>query len=136
MFARPLSKPVTVTTVILVLLLLAWLMLRLLPAGFSTDLGMVGSGEPAIVLVHDHNYVESVDLMDSLGHVRDRHPDAMLYLVADLNTPRGERFAEQYDLDAVTLILFDSHGNQVAQTAGRKSPGEIERWLKGHLPPF
>ncbi|MCP1728019.1 thioredoxin-like negative regulator of GroEL [Natronospira proteinivora] len=130
------AKPLSVLLILAALILLGWLLLSMLPMGFSTDLSVIGTGEPAVVLVHDHNYVESVDLMDQLGQVRDRHPDAMHYLVADLNTPRGERFAEQYDVDAVTLVLFDRHGNTVARSAGRKSATEVEAWLSDHLPPF
>ncbi|WP_406672517.1 hypothetical protein [Natronospira sp.] len=136
MAAKRLPRVVTVPLVLLVIVLLAWLLLRMLPSGFETDLSLVGTGEPAVVLVHDHNYVESVTLMENLARVRDQHPEAMLYLVADLNHPRGQRFADNQDVDAVTLVLFDLHGNRVATTRGVKDSGEIEQWLADHLPPL
>jgi len=136
MSQSPFRKPLIAVLVISLIVLGAWLLLRMLPPGFETDLSLVGTGEPAVVLVHDHNYVESVDLMDNLNQVRSEHPEAMLYLVADLNAPRGQRFADQYDLDAVTLILFDRHGNHVATTRGRKTAAEIRSWLQGNLPPY
>jgi hypothetical protein len=136
MLSRRMKKLITVTLVLVLIVLAAWGLIRMLPQGFSTDLSLVGAGERAVVLVHDHNFVESVELMEALDGVRQRHPEAMHYLVADLNTPRGTRFADLYDVDAVTLILFDQHGNRVATLRGRQGRDEVEAWLQDNLPPY
>ena len=135
--AQPrMKKMIQVLIVLLALLALAWVLLRMLPPGFDTDLTQIGGGERAVVLVHDHNFVESVELMEALDGVRQRQPEAMLYLVADLNTPRGQRFADNHDVDAVTLVLFDARGRTVAVRSGRLSREQIEDWLNEHLPPY
>lgn len=131
-----LPKPLVALLTILLLTVLGVLLWRMLPAGFETDLSIVGTGEPALVLVHDHERVGSVELMESLAAVRDAHPEAMRYLVADTKVPRGQRFAEQYELGPGTLILFDRHGTPVARLRGQHSASEIETWLNDHLPPF
>jgi hypothetical protein len=136
MLSRRLKKLFTVTLVLVLIVVAAWGLIRLLPQGFSTDLTLVGAGERVVVLVHDHNFVESVELMEALDGVRQRHPDAMHYLVADLNTPRGARFADLYDVDAVTLILFDRYGNRVATLRGRQGRDEVEAWMQDSLPPY
>lgn len=121
---------------LILLLALAGLAWQLLPRGFETDLSRIGTGQQALVLAHDHQRVDSVELMESLSELRERHPDLALYMVADLNTPRGRRFAENHDLDPATLVLFDRRGSPVARLRGTKSVSEIEQWLKDHLPPF
>lgn len=126
MVGRRMKKLLSVLSVFLLIILAAWGLLRMLPPGFSTDLDQVGAGEAAVVLIHDHNYVESVELMEALDGVRRQHPEAMHYLVADLNTPRGARFADLYQVSAVTLIFFDRHGNRVSTLTGRRGSEEIE----------
>lgn len=122
--------------VVALLLVFAGLAWQLLPRGFETDLSLIGTGQRALVLVHDHQRVDSVELMESLSGLRERHPDLALYMVADLNVPRGRRFAENYDLAAATLVLFDRRGTPVARLRGPQSIADIEQWLKDRLPPF
>lgn len=117
------------------LLVFAGLAWQLLPRGFETDLSLIGTGQRALVLVHDHQRVDSVELMESLSALRERHPDLALYMVADLNVPRGQRFAENYDLGPATLILFDRRGTPVDRLRGAQSASAIEQWLQDRLPP-
>lgn len=121
---------------LVVLLVFAGLAWQLLPRGFETDLSLIGTGQRAMVLVHDHQRVDSVELMESLSALRERHPDLALYMVADLNVPRGQRFAENYDLGPATLVLFDRHGTPVARLRGAQPVSAIEQWLEERLPPF
>lgn len=122
--------------ILIMLLVFAGLAWQLLPSGFETDLSRIGTGQQALVLVHDHQRVDSVELMESLSGLRERHPDLALYMVADLNTPRGQRFAENHDLEPATLVLFDRRGSPVARLRGAQSVSGIEQWLKDRLPPF
>jgi hypothetical protein len=122
--------------VILILLVLAGLAWQLLPRGFETDLSLIGAGQRTLVLAHDHQRVDSVELMEGLSGLRERHPELALYIVADLQTPRGQRFAANYDLAPATLVLFDRHGTPVDRLRGARSAEEIEQWLADRLPPF
>lgn len=122
--------------IVIMLLVFAGLAWQLLPRGFETDLSLVGTGQRALVLVHDHQRVDSVELMEGLSALRERHPDLALFMVADLNAPRGQRFADNYDLGPATLVLFDRHGTPVARLRGAQSVSDLEQWLQDRLPPF
>jgi hypothetical protein len=121
-----------IATVLIVLALLLFLLTRL-PVGYDTDVSQVGDGRPTAVLVHDHNYVESVDLMNTLDGVRREFEPEVLFLVADLNRPNGREFVDRHDLDAVMLVLFDAQGERLAEHSGRASAAELRRFLAEHF---
>jgi hypothetical protein len=121
-----------VITVITVLLVGGALVLSL-PRGLSTDLTRIGQGKPALVMIHDHNFVESLNLMQSVNAVRGDYDGALVFLVADPNTPQGRGFMEAQGMDAVALVLFDAGGRRIAHHYGAMSPAAVEAWLNRNL---
>jgi hypothetical protein len=108
-------------------------LLTRLPTGYGTDLSQVGEGRPVAVLVHDHNFVESVDLMNTLDGVRGAFEPRVLFLVADLNHPNGREFAGRHELDAVMVALFDERGEHIGSHSGRAGAEELRRFLAEHF---
>lgn len=106
----------------------------LLPSGFSSDLERIGEGRPAVVVVHDHNYVESVELMENLDGVRGAYEPQIDFLVADLNHPDGAEFAEEYQVSAVTLLAFDAEGERLDVRTGRGDGPALRNWLDEVFP--
>lgn len=125
------------TTFLVILALVAAVVVGgyfLLPSGFSSDLDRIGQGRPAVVIVHDHNYVESVELMENLDAVRGPYEPEVDFLVADLNHPDGAAFADRHEVSAVTLLVFDGQGERIGMRTGRARAPELRAWLEQRFP--
>ncbi len=101
----------------------------LLPSGFDTDLDRVGQGRPAVVLVHDHNYVESVELMEAVDRERGAWEEDVDFLVADVHREEGRDFTDRHGVSAVTLLAFDGEGERIGIHTGRADVGAVRNWL-------
>jgi hypothetical protein len=121
--------PIRVVLILAIIVLLGVLFVGLLPRGYDTDLTRVGNGQPAAVLVHDPQYVASVELMEQLNRVRGDFEPPLQFLVADVNVPLGQRFAEAHGAQFATLLLFDATGRRVGAYGNTASTEELRRWL-------
>ncbi len=86
---------------------------NLLPRGFSQDLTVIGQGTKAVVLVHDSNVLQSAETMVAMNAVRDEFEERIAFIVADINTPDGRKFAERYGFGPTALAFFASNGEQL-----------------------
>ncbi|MBK5936033.1 MULTISPECIES: hypothetical protein [Halorhodospira] len=79
--------------------------------GFSTDLTRIGQGEPIGVLTHETANPTSMGIMDQLDGLSEEERAGVSFIVADLGTPEGQAFAEQYGVStAGVLMFFDGEG--------------------------
>lgn len=108
------------------------LLLIMMPRGYDSDLSRIGQGRPAAVLVHDPQFIASVDLMTSLNRVRRDFEPEVLFLVADLNVPQGRKFADEYSADFATLVLFDADGRRLGSHAGQTGETVLREFLEKH----
>ena len=115
--------------------LLAFIALAVLslPSGFSEDLAVIGQGKSVVVLVHDHNYVNSTTLMESLDEARGEFADSIEFRVADVLKPDGKRFADNHGADPITLLFFDPDGAKRLTLTGVHSPASLSRALADTL---
>lgn len=89
----------------------AIVIIALLPkSGYDSDVTQVGTGTPAVVLTFENYAPASMDTMALLDRVRRDHRDEVLFLVADLGTPRGRAFADRHRAFSGVLMTFDGDG--------------------------
>ena len=93
--------------------LLAIVVVKNLPRGFSDDLSSVGKGKAAVVLIRDKNAVQTFDLLELMNGLRDQYAGKVEFLLTDSNTAQGRKFMEANKAPRVTLVLLDSAGKKV-----------------------
>jgi hypothetical protein len=93
--------------------LLAVVVVKNLPRGFSDDLSSIGKGKAAVVLIRDKNAVQTFDFLELMNGMRDQYVGKVEFLLTDSNTSQGRKFMEANEAPRVTLVLLDSAGKKV-----------------------
>lgn len=84
----------------------------LLPkGGYNSDVSQVGQGTPAVVLAFENYAPASMDAMALFDRVRRDYQDSVLFLVADLGTPRGQSFADRHQASSGVVMTFRADGS-------------------------
>jgi len=90
------------------------------------DLSKVGGGIPTIVQIHDPQCPTCTALQKQTRKALKRFgDDELLYLVANIRTAEGARFASRYGVPHVTLLLFDSRGELRGRLQGMRQANEL-----------
>ena len=118
--------------VVLIVIALLVLFVALIPRGYDSDLTRIGKGQSTAVLTQDPGFLASVQLMEVINGLRKDFEPAMLFLVADLNTPQGRKFAEEQSVSFGVLVLFDSQGRRLASYSGRAEETGLRAFLEQH----
>lgn len=105
----------------------------LLPRGFSDDLGRIGKGLPAAVLIHDKETVVSMDLMELMNMLRDDYEERVVFLATDIATEEGQAFAARHGVGSSILLLFDDTGRRIAVIDGIRDPETLRATLDERL---
>lgn len=116
--------------IIIVIVAAVALLISRMPSGFSTDLSRVGDDIVTVVMVHDHNFVSSIELMDDLNRVRGEFEPDVAFLVADPNHPDGRAFIQRHDLGVVRLYVFDAAGHLRAERPRHDGVDSLRRFLQ------
>lgn len=122
-------------TVIIIIAVVVFMLSRL-PAVYDTDLSRIGGGLPAAVLVHDHNTVDSIVLMQDLDRLRSDYEPALALLLADFHHPDGRAFAQRHDLPRASLTLFDARGELVAIYDRHRERADLVGFLEQQARPL
>lgn len=83
----------------------------LLPRPYAADLGLVGEGRPALVLVFDPNLVVSGEQLAELDAARDTLAPRMAIILANGGRPDAARFIAHHDAQPGTLLFFGADGS-------------------------
>lgn len=118
--------------IIVVIVAAVVLLIAQMPSGFSTDLSRVGDDIVTVVLVHDHNFVASTEMMAELNRVRGEFEPEVEFLVADPNHPNGRAFIERHGLEIIRLYVFDAAGNLRAERTHQDDSDSLRRFLDDH----
>ena len=87
------------------------------------DLARVGNGTPSIVQIHDPQCSLCLSLQSATREaLAEMGDDEITYLVANIQTPDGRAFANQYGVPHVTLLLFDGQGELQDVLNGVRQP--------------
>jgi len=106
------SAKLTNFAIIIAICVILFVAAILLPKGFSDDLTIIGKGSVAVVLTHDKNSMNGIEMMDLLNKVRSDYKGEVEFLVVDVNTLKGQTFMQQQRVGAIVLVLFDPDGTR------------------------
>lgn len=108
----------------------------LLPRGYDTHLEKVGNGKYAVVQIFDKGGVQSEQLMDAVNEVRSAYePRGVEFLVADLGSGAGKRFAQRHGVAGATLLVFGPKGKVIQTLVGRYDEASVRRTIDQALKP-
>ncbi|MFK7762187.1 MAG: thioredoxin family protein [Roseobacter sp.] len=97
------------------------------------DLSRVGQGSPSIVQIHDPQCPTCTALQKQTRAALDDFDDCgLVYLVADIKTDEGARFAARYGVPHVTLLFFDGQGELINTSHGMRRSAELVPLLAAH----
>ena len=104
----------TRTTLITLAAIVAFLLIAilLLPKGFSGDISIIGQGSRVVVLAHNKDSVQSLTLMGLLNNVRSEYSNRIEFRVVDMNTPQGQAFLQQQQVQLGSLLFFAPNGTR------------------------
>jgi len=111
-FGQTGSAKLTNFAIIIAICVILFVAAILLPKGFSDDLTIIGKGSVAVVLTHDKNSMNGIEMMDLLNKVRSDYKGEVEFLVVDVNTLKGQTFMQQQRVGAIVLVLFDPDGTR------------------------
>ncbi len=98
------------------------------------DLSRIGNGTPTIVQIHDPQCSQCRSLQretrDALSGFNDNDVD---YVVANIRTNEGSRFAMKYSVPHVTLLLFDKNGQLRTTLRGQRQSDELRTAFRQFL---
>jgi hypothetical protein len=108
------SRSVRILTTIAIILAVAVVVVRNLPrTGYLADLGRIGQGQPAVVLVFEAFAGPVVDAMALFDRVRGDYADRLVFLVADTGTPDGREFVARHRAQVGQVLTFRGDGSLV-----------------------
>ena len=112
-----------------------WYLVAEVRAGLrEEDLSQIGNGIPAVVQIHDpqcpHCRALQRETRDALAAFDDGD---LQYLIANIRTPEGRRFATTHGVGHVTLLLFDGAGERRDVLVGANTSEHLERAFHRHL---
>ena len=123
----------TVITLSVVLVAGAIIIALLPKGGYDSDVSQVGQGMPAVVLAFENYAPASMDAMALFDRVRPDYRESLLFLVADLGTPRGRTFAEEYRAFSGVVMTFRADGTLVGRALLESGEPGLRERLTGEL---
>lgn len=111
------------------LVLVAVLVVKILPHGYSDDLSLTGKGRPSLVLIRDNNAVQTYELIDVMNDIRDQYEANIDFILTDFNTAAGRRFMDTTGAPRATLVLLDGQGKLVKNIFHPQTPATLKQEL-------
>jgi len=111
--------------------LFLWSQLAIKP--LSTDLTLIGQGKPALVLAYENFAPSGIEAMERINRVRSDYDTNIKFLVADMGTPQGQAFTEQYELLDGMVIFLSADGQPVSIGTVPVNESELRRRLDQDL---
>ncbi|MEL6209318.1 MAG: hypothetical protein AAFR44_03910 [Pseudomonadota bacterium] len=98
------------------------------------DLSRIGNGVPTVVQIHDPNCPQCAALQREARAAMDAmDPGALDYVVANIKTAEGARYARLHGVGHVTLLLVDGQGEVVNVLQGVRDRAELTRAFTRHV---
>ncbi|USG60554.1 twin-arginine translocation signal domain-containing protein [Sneathiella marina] len=100
----------------------------------ESDLSQIGNGIPTVVQIHDPQCSQCVALQrESREALCEINGDQLQFLVADIRTSKGRRFAATHNVSHVTLLLFDADGQRRNVLVGPNKSEHLSGIFQRHL---
>ena len=117
-----------------VIAILLVLIVAKLPKGYSDDLSKIGQGKNIVVLIHNKESTTSLTLVSYLDQVRGDYSDTLEFLMLDMQSPEGARFAQSLRLRGATLVPYLADGKRLDPIFGIENVDDLRTKLKKALP--
>lgn len=105
----------------------AW---QLLPrGGISTDLTVIGTDKPTLVLTRDTNFVGGGDVLDFLRAAQAEYGEQVYLRIAHQGQEDGRAFAREHKSRDGDLVLLDAQGKLIAGPLLPQSLTAVEAML-------
>ncbi len=101
-----------------------------MPKGFEMTHEKIGSGVPTLVFVYDPNLEVSISQTEQMNEARDQIGDQVLFLIAKIGTPEGDRLIAQHRANPSELLLFNASGKLTKRQFALISASELILWLQ------
>ena len=91
--------------------IVAFLVLALLlPKGFSSDTSIIGQGSNFVILAHNKDSAQSLNLLEYMNEARSDYACKVEFVVTDTNVSEGSAFIASQKIELGTLLLFAPNG--------------------------
>lgn len=128
------AKKISVFVALLVALLAAAFIFTLVAVKpLSTDLSLVGQGQPALVLAYENYSPAGSEALERIRGVRAEYEGRLDFLVADLGTPQGRAFAERHGIRDGVAVFLRQDGEPLRVTGIPADQADLRRRLDGKL---
>ena len=124
------KSPWIATGVIASIVLLFWVLLTMMPKGFKTTHEDIGMGKVAVVFVYDPNLAVSNTQTEQMNEARDHLGDNVVFLLARVGDPDGEKLIAKHNARTAELLLFDSSGSLVERQFGVVGANQLMLWVR------
>lgn len=76
----------------------------------STDLSVIGEGQPVAVLAAENYSPQAMQAMDQINAIRGDFEDKVLFRVASIGNPNGDRFVAEHGIRDGVLVVLSGNG--------------------------
>jgi len=127
-------KSIVITVVSLVALVaLGYFLIVGVGKPIGTDLSVIGKGKPVLVLAYENFSPTGGDALNRLRQVRNDFDSRLDFVVADLGTPQGSKFANRYKLFNAQAIFLKPDGQPLRITSIPADEQELRNLLESKL---
>lgn len=99
----------------------------------GTDLSIIGQGRPVLVLAYENFSPTGGDALNRLRKVRSDYDTRLDFVVADMGTPRGQAFANSYQLVDGQAVFLKPNGEPLRLTFIAADEQELRSRLDSKL---
>jgi hypothetical protein len=115
--------------VIICILLLLGFAITSMPKGFKMTHEQIGTGLPALVFVYDPNLVVNISQTEQMNKARDQLSNQVLFLIAKIRTPEGDKLIAEHRASPTELLLFDPSGRLIKRQFALRNSSELIEWI-------
>lgn len=76
----------------------------------STDLSVIGEGRPVAVLAFESYSPQGMQAMDQINIIRDDFEDRLIFRIASIGSPEGDRFVARHGISDGILVVLGGDG--------------------------
>jgi hypothetical protein len=98
-------------------------------SAYPSDLSQIGQGHPVLVLTYDKNYASGEHAMELMNTIRADYAGRVVFLVAVMGTTDGSAFAQRYQAQDGTVLLFAGDGALVKTLNQPKTVDQLRNAL-------
>lgn len=99
----------------------------------STDLSVIGEGRPVAVLAFESYSPQGMQAMDQINVIRDDFEDRLIFRVASIGSPDGNRFVAAHGIRDGILVVLDGDGEVLGRWGVLDDTATLARKLNAAL---